>query len=193
MPGICTSFTILQSTRGGSMHAIEPRRIQSMSLKSVGKLALRIRRHAVAAALIAAAMVAGGGASGQEMLDIVLDRATVLKIPEKVATVVIGNPLIADVSLQPGGIMVVTGKGHGITNVLALDRSGTVLLEKSVQVIGGSHDLVSVYRGGRRESYSCPPNCEKRTTLGDTTDYFTNTLGQTMTRSGSAQGAAQAK
>ena len=164
-----------------------------MSLKSIGKLASRIRHHAVPAVLIAAAMVAGGGASGQEMLDIVLDRATVLKIPEKVATVVIGNPLIADVSLQPGGIMVVTGKGHGITNVLALDRSGTVLLEKSVQVIGGSQDLVSVYRGGQRESYSCAPNCEKRTTLGDTTDYFTNTLGQTMTRSGSAQGAAQAK
>lgn len=164
-----------------------------MSLKSVRYLASRIRRHVVPAALVAAAVLAAGGAPRAETLDVVLDRATVLKMPEKVATVVIGNPLIADVSLQPGGIMVVTGKGHGITNVLALDRSGTVLLEKSVQVVGGSEDMLRVYRGARRESYSCAPNCEIRATLGDTTDYFTTTLGQTMTRSGSAQGAAQAK
>jgi 4-diphosphocytidyl-2C-methyl-D-erythritol kinase len=164
-----------------------------MSLKSVGKLASCIHGHVVAAALIAAAVLAGGSASGAETLDVVLDRATVLKMPEKVATVVIGNPLIADVSLQPGGIMVVTGKGHGITNVLALDRSGAVLLEKSVQVVGGSKDVLMVYRGAKRESYSCAPNCEKRMTLGDNPEHFGAALGQTMTRSGSAQGAAATK
>ena len=27
----------------------------------------------------------------------------------------IGNPLIADATVQPGGIMVITGKGYGVT------------------------------------------------------------------------------
>jgi len=164
-----------------------------MSLKPVRKLASRVRRYVIPAALIAAAMLAGVGAAGAETLDVVLDRATVLKMPEKVATVVVGNPLIADVTLQPGGIMVVTGKGHGITNVLALDRAGAVLMEKSVQVVGGSEDLMSVYRGAKRESYSCAPNCEKRMVLGDAPEHFQAVIGQTMARTGTAQGSAAVK
>jgi Flp pilus assembly secretin CpaC len=53
-----------------------------------------------------------------------LDQAKVLKLPEKTATLVVGNPLIADVAVQPGGIMVVTGKSYGVTNLVALDRGG---------------------------------------------------------------------
>ena len=39
------------------------------------------------------------------------------------------------------------------------------------------HDLVVVYRGVDRESYSCAPECEPRITLGDTPNYFNATLG----------------
>ena len=46
------------------------------------------------------------------------------KLPDQVATIVIGNPLIADATLQSGGVLVVTGKGYGATNLLALDRGG---------------------------------------------------------------------
>ena len=47
-----------------------------------------------------------------------------MRLPERVATIVIGNPLIADATLQSGGILVLTGKGYGATNLLALDRVG---------------------------------------------------------------------
>ena len=30
----------------------------------------------------------------------------------------IGNPLIADLSIQPGGLAVITGKGYGATNFI---------------------------------------------------------------------------
>ena len=36
-----------------------------------------------------------------------------MKLPTRVATIVIGNPLIADAALQAGGILVITGKGYG--------------------------------------------------------------------------------
>ena len=75
-----------------------------------------------ACAIVACAAVGAAIAVAGETVDIVLDRATVTRIPDKVATIVVGNPLIADASLQPGGIMVLTGKGFGTTNVLALDR-----------------------------------------------------------------------
>src|SRR5215510_8625854 len=58
-----------------------------------------------------------------------VDQARLVKLPGKVATIVVGNPLIADVTLQPGGIIVVTGKGYGATNFIALDRTGEVLVD----------------------------------------------------------------
>ena len=70
-----------------------------------------------------------------------------MKLPERAATLVIGNPLIADISIQPGGIAVITGKGYGATNVIVMDRSGAVLMEKTVEVKGPTDRIVFVYRG----------------------------------------------
>lgn len=119
---------------------------------------------------------------------VVLDQATILKLPERVSTLVVGNPLIADVTLQAGGVVIVTGKGYGVTNMMALDRNGAVLTEKAIEVKGPIGNLVTVYRGVNRESYNCAPKCEPRNTLGDAQTYFDSTLNQTVTRSGMAQG-----
>jgi hypothetical protein len=116
-----------------------------------------------------------------------------MKLPERVATIVIGNPLVADAALQSGGVLVITGKGFGATNLLALDRSGRVVMDKTIQVLGpSSSDIVVVYRGTERESYSCTPDCERRITLGDSPTYFTNTLMQSGARMGQGQTAAPA-
>ena len=80
-----------------------------------------------------------------------------MKLPEKVATIVIGNPLIADASVQAGGLMVITGKGYGMTNIIALDRAGAVLMEKTIEVAGAAAMSWCVYRGIERETYSCTP------------------------------------
>src|ERR1044072_6722346 len=85
-----------------------------------------------------------------ETLDVVLDQAALMKLPDKVSTIVIGNPMIADIAIQSGGLAVVTGKGFGSTNLIALDRSGAVLMERSIVVSGPSgRDTVQGYRGGR--------------------------------------------
>ena len=84
---------------------------------------------------------------------------------------------------------VLTGKGHGVTNIVALDRSGAVLEQKTIQV-QGARDSVAVYRGVERETYSCTPKCERRIALGDSNAYFGSTLGQTVARTGKAQSDA---
>ena len=71
-------------------------------------------------------------------------------MPDRVATIVIGNPMIADASLQSGGMLVVTGKGYGATNLLALDRGGRVVLNKTVQVLGAGHGGYCRRLQGRR-------------------------------------------
>lgn len=126
-----------------------------------------------------------------EMVVVALDQAKVMKVPDGVATLVVGNPLIADISLQAGGMMVITGKGYGATNLLALDRGGTVLSEMTVQVQGPRDNVVVVYKGVERESYSCTPKCEQRITLGDSPNYFGAVMGQIGGRAGQAQGGVQ--
>ncbi len=124
-----------------------------------------------------------------ETIAVVVDQAKLIKLPEHVTTIVVGNPLIADVSLQSGGMVVVTGKGYGATNVIAMDRNGSVLVDRVIQVEGPADQrLVTVYRGANRESYSCTPTCQKRVTLGDEKDFFSAALEQAGTRSKEAAG-----
>jgi Flp pilus assembly secretin CpaC len=139
-------------------------------------------------AFCAVAVIAPRPAPAAEMM-VTLDQAAVIKLPEQVATIVIGNPVIADASLQSGGTMVVTGKGYGTTNIIALDRNGTVLMERLVTV-RGPRDAVVVYRGIERESYSCMPICQRRVTLGDGTDHFKAAMEQAESLSGAASGQA---
>ena len=121
-------------------------------------------------------------------LTVDLDQAMLIKVPERAATIVIGNPLIADASLQPGGTMVITGRGYGATNFIALDRSGGVLMEKTVEVRGPGKEVVVLYRGSARETYSCDPYCQPRiTTLGDGPTFFNTAVTQSTIRSELAQ------
>jgi hypothetical protein len=131
------------------------------------------------------------GASAAD-INIVPDEAKLVKLPEKVTTLVIGNPLIADASVQPGGLMVITGKGYGLTNIIALDRGGAVLMDKAIEVHEQRAHVVYVYKGVDRESYSCTPYCERRIMLGDTPAYFDAVINQTATRNAIALGAAPA-
>ncbi|HZS64199.1 MAG TPA: pilus assembly protein N-terminal domain-containing protein [Xanthobacteraceae bacterium] len=132
---------------------------------------------------------AGRDATASETVTVLLDQAKVMKLPDRIATLVIGNPLIADVSIQKGGMIVITGKGYGVTNLVALDDGGELLTQKTIRVEGPREGTV-VYRGIDRETYSCTPKCERRITLGDGTQYFNDTISQIGARAGQAQGAA---
>ncbi|MBV9261064.1 MAG: pilus assembly protein N-terminal domain-containing protein [Pseudolabrys sp.] len=138
-------------------------------------------------ALAAFAAFCASSAAHADTVTVRVDQAQILKLPDRVSTIVIGNPLIADATLQAGGILVVTGKGYGATNLLALDRQGRIVMDKTVQVArSGQSDVITVYKGIARESYSCAPDCGPRITLGDGSQFFTDALGQTTTRNGGA-------
>jgi Pilus formation protein N terminal region len=56
--------------------------------------------------LLCPAAALAGTADG--IVAVNVDQAKLVKLPERVATIVVGNPLIADVTMQPGGIVIVT-------------------------------------------------------------------------------------
>jgi len=160
-------------------------------------MALGMRRRtwsclsvSLAAGLLAMTAAATPARSAPEVLMVVLDEAKLVKLPDRLATLVIGNPLIADAALQAGGNVVLTGKGYGSTNLMALDRTGKVLMEKTILVRAPGNTVV-VYRGIERQTYSCTPNCDRRIMLGDSAADFTATLGQIGERNTKAQAAGR--
>ena len=117
----------------------------------------------------------------REPVTVNLDQAKLVKLPERTATIVLGNPLIADAAVQPGGVAVLTAKSYGMTNMMALDRNGATLVEYPIQVVGPSDAIVTVFRGTLRESYSCASDCERRITLGDSFGFFNENLNAVST------------
>jgi hypothetical protein len=69
-----------------------------------------------------------------------------------------------------------------------MDRNGEVLVDRQIQVEGPTDQLVTVYRGVERESYSCMPICQRRVTLGDGESYFKSAIDQAGSLSSQASG-----
>jgi hypothetical protein len=125
---------------------------------------------------------------------VLLDQARIIRLPDHVSTLVIGNPAVADGTLQTGGLLVVTGKSFGTTNIIALDQRGNVLSEHQVTVAAPKNESLTVWRGAKRETWSCAPHCETAVMLGDNPDFFEAAVGQVQSRNGFAAGqAAQSK
>jgi hypothetical protein len=158
-------------------------------MRTRARVFLLLPSFAVAILLCPATALAGSAA---DAIAVNVDQAKLVKLPERIATIVVGNPLIADVNMQPGGIIVVTGKGYGATNVIAMDRRGDVLMDRIIQVGAPTDQVVTIYRGVERESYSCMPICQRRATLGDGEAYFKSTMDQAGALNSQATGVAAA-
>src|SRR3984885_668036 len=94
---------------------------------SVSSLRIAMRAYflllAIGILLVPAAAFAAPAPTGGA-IPVNIDQAKLIRLPEKAATIIIGNPLVADITLQPGGIIIVTGKSYGATNFVAMDRNG---------------------------------------------------------------------
>jgi Flp pilus assembly secretin CpaC len=147
-----------------------------------------------AALLLAACLIAAiaaqrpASAEVSTIVAVTVDNAKVIRLPENTQTVIVGNPIIADVALQKNGVVILTGKSFGSTNLIALDRSGNMLAETTIRVQAPQAAVVTVQRGLDRESYSCTPNCQPSVQLGDSTKYFGEVSGQAESRRAMAVG-----
>lgn len=162
---------------------------------STGRQALRrgLAASALSAMLLGGGAVAAPQAGALDSVTVTVDHAKVVRLPENAQTVIVGNPAIADVSVQRNGVMVVTGKSFGVTNLIALDAGGALLAESLVRVGAASDSILIVQRGLDRESYSCTPACQPAAQLGDAQKYFGEVGAQATshnTRAMAAGGAA---
>ncbi|MGD9913978.1 MAG: pilus assembly protein N-terminal domain-containing protein [Rhizobiaceae bacterium] len=104
------------------------------------------------ATLPAAAMTGG--------IEVVMNQAKIVKIARPADTIVIGNPAIADASVQDATTIVLTGKGFGVTNLVILDADGSPIVDEQVVVTRHTANSVRVYRRANVQTLSCSPYCE---------------------------------
>lgn len=140
-------------------------------------------RHSLKTLLVLCGLVFAPSFALAEAVSVVLDQARLLRLPDRVSTIIIGNPAIADGTLQSGGILVVTGKGYGTTNLMALDAKGTVIAEHLITVSAPASGL-TVFRGAERETLSCAPHCQRTLVPGDSQAVFDSVVTQSGTRNG---------
>lgn len=120
-----------------------------------------------------------------------IDQATIIHLDKPGVEVIVGNPSIADVAVQSGRILVVTGKSVGLTNLLVLDGSGSIVFDKKVSVSVDPKFLVTLNKGVGRETYSCSPTCGPAFIPGDTTTFSDELHKAIRAKLGLAQASAE--
>ena len=111
-------------------------------------------------AVLALALGAAGGAMADTGIQVVMNQAKIVKLARPADTIVIGNPAIADASVQDATTVVLTGKGFGVTNLVILDSEGAPVVDEQVFVTRGDARSVRIYRRADIQTLSCTPLCE---------------------------------
>jgi hypothetical protein len=124
-----------------------------------------------------------------------LDEVRMIAFDKPVATVYVGNPVIADITMIDARHAFVLGKAFGGTNILALDSTGLEVSNEHVTVFGGSRaGTVELQRGVNRITYACAASrCEAAPVPGDGKDIFDNALDQISKHQDLGAKAASAK
>ena len=123
---------------------------------------------------------------------VTLDQAKIAHLPKGAATLIVGNPMIADVTmLKNNDTMIITGKGFGQTNLIAIDGDGALIEEQQIRVLPAKTLLV-LQSGNSRMSYACNPDCMPTVQLGDDDKIFKDVGEQISTRNGYASGGSGA-
>lgn len=93
------------------------------------------------------ALSAVASALAAESLEVPLGGATVIKLNGAAQQVIVGNPAIADVTVQNSHSLTLFGKYPGGTTLSVVDGNGRVVLDASVLVTAGGADSVTVRYG----------------------------------------------
>ena len=118
------------------------------------------------------------------------DQATLVALEGDPATVVIGNALFADVSLEKG-MIVIHGRQFGTTNVIVLDKDNTELANFELHVVRGGSQNLTIYKAGSAYSHVCAPVCESALQVGDNAEHFNNVNSAMSTKLGLSMGAGK--
>ncbi|MHA6689895.1 pilus assembly protein N-terminal domain-containing protein [Devosia sp. A449] len=109
-------------------------------------------------------------------INVNVNMARILRINAAAATVIIGNPGIADVTIQDPQTLILTGKSFGQTNLIVLDSAGNPIADTLIEVVQMQAGVVTVYQGQARTSLACAPVCQSVVMMGDDTEFSSQAI-----------------
>lgn len=113
-------------------------------------------------------------------INVNVNMARILRINAAAATVIVGNPGIADVTIQDPKTLILTGKSFGQTNLIILDSAGNPIADTMVEVVQMQAGVMTVYQGGARTSLSCAPICQSVIMMGDDSAFASEAVASSQ-------------
>ena len=120
------------------------------------------RPHRLLLALGATALLAGPGLAVAQSgrISVEIDQAQRVQLSGPAGSVIVGNPAIADVTVVDANTLYITGKGYGVTEVVAVDQIGRTVFQSQVVVTAGEGaGRVRVWRGAQSTEMACAASC----------------------------------
>jgi putative type II/III system pilus formation protein len=148
------------------------------------------RRLFVIAALLAIGAAQCATAANNNV-DVIIDQASLMRLDRTASEIIVGNPSIADVSVQSGKVLVITGKSFGETNLIVMDADGKVIVDRRLIVQEPRIGFVTLYKGSMRQTLHCAPHCTPPLVIGDDKDYFETIGKQIKEKQSISQSSAQ--
>ena len=129
--------------------------------------------------------------AGQPLI-VQTDKSQIISISTEPGAVVIGNPAIADITVN-GRQIFVHGHAFGDTNLLVLDKDGNQIANFDITVAHSSDNAIAVFSPRGRFSYTCAPLCETTMQTGDPTEWTNNIIGVNAAKTEFATGKKTAE
>ncbi len=139
-----------------------------------------LKSLAIAAAVAAmASPLVSGPALAAPGLTVAIDHSQRLNVSRPAGSVIVGNPLVADVTVVDPHTVFVSGRGYGVSEIVVLDPLGRTIWQGDVVVTAPQSNAVTIYRGTQATEMACAALCSP-----------TQRTGKSASAPGSAAGAA---
>jgi len=124
-------------------------------------------------------------------VNVTIDQAKLVRLDRPAAEIIVGNPSIADVAVQSGKLLVVTGKSYGRTNLIVIDADGKQVISLYLSVTEPGRGYVMMHKGTAQVTYYCAPNCTPSLTIGDHPESFDALQKEIQTKQSMGQASAE--
>ncbi len=147
-------------------------------------------RAVISAIAVSAALISNAQA---DQIWLTMDQVRPLKLDKPAEKIVIGNPAIADLTVQDDENILLFGKAPGLTNIYIFDENGETLDNLLIRVRSTSGNMLTVNRGSSRTTYNCTSNREPTITVGDDQAVFSSVTAQVNNKFQQAAQAANSR
>jgi hypothetical protein len=114
-------------------------------------------RRPIALLALAAGLALAGAATSVLAADITvgLNESRAIGLGGEAATVVIGDPAVADVAMSDAHSVILVGRRFGTTRILVTDHHGHPLLDGRVAVVSPDAGHVTMFHGVTPSEFTC--------------------------------------